>query len=54
MHRVNTSLKGKDLHEVHPVKFGGSPTAPGNKVPLTRAEHAQYTNFWNALLKSLK
>ncbi|UZQ52274.1 HNH endonuclease signature motif containing protein [Clostridium kluyveri] len=42
------------IHEVHPVKFGGSPTDISNKIPLTPKEHAQYTTWWNRLLKELK
>ncbi|UYZ61206.1 RHS repeat domain-containing protein [Hymenobacter latericus] len=54
IHKQNPALKGKDIHEIQPVKFGGSPTDPNNKVPLTRKEHAQYTTWWNNLQKSLK
>lgn len=49
IHRNNPALKGKDIHEVHPVKFGGSPTDHANKIPLSRAEHAKYTRFWNEI-----
>lgn len=44
---------GKQIHEVHPVKFGGSPTDLANKVALTPAEHARYTTFWNRLMREL-
>jgi hypothetical protein len=36
------------------VKFGGSPTDPANKIALTPAEHAQYTTFWNRLMRDLQ
>ena len=49
MHRADPNLKGLDIHEVHPVKFGGSPTDPKNKVSLSRAEHSPLTTFWNGL-----
>lgn len=26
IHKANPSLKGKQIHEIHPVKFGGSAT----------------------------
>ena len=48
-HRQNPSCKGQDIHEVHPVKFGGSPTNTSNKIPLPRSEHSEYTNFWNKI-----
>ncbi len=49
IHRNTPQLKGKDIHEIHPVKFGGSPTDHANKIYLTRAEHAKYTRFWNEI-----
>jgi hypothetical protein len=42
---------GKQIHEILPVKFGGSPTDPANKVALTPTEHARYTTFWNRVMK---
>lgn len=45
---------GKQIHEIHPVKFGGSPTDPANKVALTPQEHARYTAFWNRLVRDLQ
>ena len=39
-------LKGLQIHEVHPVKFGGSPTDPANKIYLSPTAHSQYTNFF--------
>jgi len=47
-------LQGLQIHEIHPVKFGGSPTSLSNKTFLTPAQHAEYTNFWNSLLRSTK
>lgn len=43
-----------DVHEIQPVKFGGSPTDPANKVVLPRDVHRQQvTPWWNQLQKSL-
>src|SRR5688572_6802124 len=42
---------GKQIHEILPVKFGGSPTDPANKVALTPTEHARYTTFWNRVMR---
>ena len=37
-----------EIHEIHPVKFGGSPTDPFNKVFLPRDFHRQQvTPWWN-------
>ena len=45
---------GKDIHEIHPVKFGGSATDLSNKVALTRSEHAKFTTWWNRMQRSIK
>jgi len=50
----NPALRGFDIHEIHPVKFGGSPTDPFNKIVLTRLEHMKYTAWWNKFLRRLK
>ena len=46
--------EGKQIHEIHPVKFGGSPTDVSNKVVLTPGEHAPFTAFWNRLMRYLQ
>jgi hypothetical protein len=53
LHRSDPSLKGLQLHEMKPVKFGGSPTDPANKVRLSPKDHAEYTKFWNRLQRDL-
>jgi hypothetical protein len=47
-------FKGLQIHEIQPVKFGGSPSLFSNKLFLSQPEHIQYTNFWNALMRSNK
>ncbi|QQN29608.1 two-partner secretion domain-containing protein [Pseudomonas syringae group genomosp. 3] len=43
-----------DVHEINPVKFGGSPTDSANKVILPRDVHRQQvTPWWNQLQKDL-
>jgi hypothetical protein len=43
-----------DVHEIHPVKFGGSPTDPANKVILPRNLHRQQvTPWWNQLQRDV-
>lgn len=46
IHNADPSLKGLDIHEVKPVKWGGSPTDISNKIPLSRSEHAKLTGWW--------
>ncbi|MBS1910958.1 MAG: hypothetical protein JST22_03135 [Bacteroidetes bacterium] len=54
IHRDNPSMKGLEIHEIHPVKFGGDPVGPSNKMPLTRAEHTVVTNWWNLLQRNIQ
>lgn len=43
-----------DVHEIKPVKFGGSPVDASNKVVLPREVHQQQiTPWWNKLLKDI-
>jgi RHS repeat-associated protein len=53
LHRANPSLQGLHIHEIKPVKFGGNPVDIVNKVPLTPAEHMEFTKWWNNLLNML-
>lgn len=40
------AYRGKQIHEIHPIKFGGSPTDPANKIALTPQEHYRFNAFW--------
>jgi RHS repeat-associated protein len=51
LHESNPALRGLQIHEIHPVKFGGSPTDLSNKIALSPAEHIRYTSWWSQLLK---
>ncbi|UCI06253.1 hypothetical protein [Mesorhizobium sp. B1-1-8] len=43
-----------DVHEINPVRFGGNPIDPTNKIVLSRDVHRQQaTPWWNQLLKDL-
>ena len=54
LRRANPNLyKGLQIHEIHPVKFNGSPVQLSNKVFLTPAEHARYTTFWNRMMRNI-
>ena len=54
IHRRSPDLKGKQIHEKHPIKFGGSPTSMDNKIALSQKEHSQFTKFWNMILREKK
>lgn len=54
LHKAMPELKGLQIHEVNPVKFGGSPTDISNKIFLTPSQHSGYTNFWNAIMRGNK
>jgi len=53
IHRENPSLKGYVIHEKHPVKFGGSPTDPTNKIYLEPGDHSRVSVWWRALQRLL-
>jgi hypothetical protein len=53
LHRSYPSLQGLAIHEIHPVKFGGSPVDLSNKIALITADHARYTTWWNNILRLL-
>jgi RHS repeat-associated protein len=47
LRRANPELyAGKQIHEIHPVKFGGSPTDPANKIALPLKQHQAFNEFW--------
>ena len=54
IHKSRPDLKGTQIHEMHPVKFGGSPTDIDNKIALSPKEHARYTAYWNKVLRNMK
>lgn len=41
---------GTEIFEVKPVKFGGSPTDPQNKIKVDRRTHIRLVRYWNRLL----
>jgi hypothetical protein len=55
--RIEHGLQGSglDIHEIQPVKFGGSPTDPANKMLLSAPEHTGpngiHPRFWTPLLR---
>ena len=54
IHKNRPDLAGTQIHEMHPVKFGGSPTDIDNKIALSPKKHMKYTMFWNKKLREIK
>ncbi|MDO5613582.1 MAG: hypothetical protein Q4G14_10130, partial [Paracoccus sp. (in: a-proteobacteria)] len=55
LRRQGVVPEGYEIHEIVPVKYGGSPTAPANKVYLPRGTHrSEVTSWWNRLQKDLE
>ena len=38
--------EGMEIHEIHPVKFGGHPTDPANKMVLPVEQHRLLNGWW--------
>ena len=54
MRRLNrAAYQGNQIHEIQPVKFGGSPTDMANKMVTPTPLHYQYTSWWNKLQSDL-
>lgn len=51
--RDPSQYAGKQIHEIHPVKYDGSPTDPANKLALDPVTHAQITAFFNRLMRDI-
>ena len=50
LHDADPSLTGLHIHEIQPVKWGGSPTDLANKVTLPRSVHSEFTGWWASML----
>ena len=53
LHQANPEFNGMEIHEVQPVKFGGSPTDLANKAVLPPTVHSEFTNWWSQLMRDL-
>jgi hypothetical protein len=42
-------VQGKQVHEILPVKFGGSPTDPANKILLSQPDHVEISIWWRTI-----
>jgi hypothetical protein len=47
-------VKGKEVHEIKPVKFGGNPTDPNNKEILSKPDHILVTNWWRMIQRLIE
>ena len=45
--------QNREIFEVTPIKLGGSPTDPKNKIALTREQHVEAVNYWNRVIKDM-
>jgi hypothetical protein len=60
--RVNRAIRNSDpaayegmqIHEFHPVKFGGHPTDPANKIVLPVEQHRPLNGWWRSKQWSLE
>ena len=55
-YRQQNELQGQpvDVHEIQPIKFGGSPTDLANKIVLPRDLHQQQvTPWWNKMMRDI-
>ena len=53
LHKADPSTQGLSIHEIQPVKLGGSPTDPTNKVAVTYDTHIRYNRWWYSLLSDV-
>jgi hypothetical protein len=50
IHRAEPAAhKNMQVHEIHPVKFGGSPTDRANKIVLPAGTHRLANRWWDRL-----
>ncbi|MDF2548767.1 MAG: hypothetical protein K0R93_3665 [Anaerosolibacter sp.] len=59
--KANPDVRANELeiHEIEPIKFGGDPINPANKVGIQGKVHKKYVSPWwdkirNAVKKALK
>jgi len=51
---INKALIGKEIHEIQPVVFGGSPLDPKNKILISPKDYAELVVFWNKIWQNRK
>jgi hypothetical protein len=45
--QIEMSAIGKEVHQIQPIIFGGSPTDPENRALIASEAHAELSVFWN-------
>jgi hypothetical protein len=48
------TYEGKHIHEIHPIKFGGSPTDLTNKIALSPKDHYAVNVWWRQLQRHVQ
>lgn len=51
---INRNLIGKEIHEIQPIVFGGSPIDPKNKAFVPVKDYGKLIVFWNKIWKNKK
>jgi hypothetical protein len=51
---INKDLIGKEIHEIQPIVFGGSPTDPKNKAFVPVKDYGKLVVFWNKIWQGKK
>ena len=47
IHTPSSRTFGKEIHEINPIVFGGSPTDPKNRALVPLEQHAEIVVWWN-------
>lgn len=51
--QIEMSAVGKEVHEIQPIIFGGSPTDDKNKALVPSEQHAELSVFWNRVYQEM-
>ncbi len=54
LRKNDLTLKGLQIHEIEPIKLGGSPTDTSNKAFLPRDKHAKVVVWWNKKIREVR
>ena len=54
IYEINEEAFQKEVHEKHPVVFGGDPVDPNNKTLVPTDAHAEISYFWNGVFQRTK
>jgi hypothetical protein len=49
----NPKTVGIEVHDIHPICLGGSPTDSANKALIPVAKHAEVCRFWNKAFRAV-